>query len=114
MYAYRIFANSSEEYATVKILQNFNDIFSSNPVLFIISIIFWLILNIKGNSNGTFFVSKKNNYFFYFLFILIFLQIIVGAFVSGLDAGLIYQTWPLMDFSYFPGDITINKYLDLC
>ncbi len=79
---------------------------------FIISIIFWLILNIKGNSNGTFFVSKKNNYFFYFLFILIFLQIIVGAFVSGLDAGLIYQTWPLMDFSYFPGDITINKYLD--
>ena len=44
MYAYRIFANSSEEYATVKILQNFNDIFSSNPVLFIISIISLLLI----------------------------------------------------------------------
>ena len=28
------------------------------------------------------------------LFLLILLQIICGAFVSGLDAGLIYQTWP--------------------
>ena len=26
---------------------------------------------------------------------LIFLQIIVGAFVSGMDAGLIYNSWPL-------------------
>ena len=27
--------------------------------------------------------------------------IILGAFVSGLDAGKIYQTWPLMNNSYF-------------
>ena len=27
---------------------------------------------------------------------IIFVQIIIGAFVSGLDAGKIYQTWPLM------------------
>ena len=35
---------------------------------------------------------------------LIFTQIIFGAFVSGLDAGKIYQTWPLMNNSYFPDD----------
>ena len=36
-------------------------------------------------------------------------QIIFGAFVSGLDAGLIYQTWPKMNLSYFPDDININQ-----
>ena len=36
----------------------------------------------------------------------------MGAFVSGLDAGKIYQTWPLMNFSYFPNDVQINKLID--
>lgn len=34
--------------------------------------------------------------------ILIFLQILMGAFVAGLDAGLIYTTWPLMDGQWIP------------
>lgn len=33
---------------------------------------------------------------------LIFLQIIVGGFVAGLDAGHGYNTWPLMDGAYIP------------
>ena len=28
----------------------------------------------------------------------------MGAFVSGLDAGKIYQTWPMMGNTYFPND----------
>ena len=41
---------------------------------------------------------------------MIFTQIILGAFVSGLDAGKIYQTWPLMGNSYIPNDlIMVNK-----
>ena len=36
--------------------------------------------------------------------ILIFLQISFGAFVSGMDAGKIYNTWPLMGSSFFPDD----------
>ena len=35
---------------------------------------------------------------------LIFFQISFGALVSGLDAGQIYQSWPLMGSSYFPND----------
>ena len=35
---------------------------------------------------------------------LIFLQITIGAFVSGMDAGMIYNSWPLMGNSYFPDD----------
>ena len=35
------------------------------------------------------------------------IQISIGALVSGLDAGKIYQTWPLMNYSYFPDDVNI-------
>jgi len=38
-----------------------------------------------------------------FLFCVL-IQISIGAFVSGLDAGQIYQSWPLMNHSYFPDD----------
>ena len=43
------------------------------------------------------------------MILLIFIQIILGAFVSGLDAGKIYQTWPLMDKNYFPDDVTLRN-----
>ena len=38
----------------------------------------------------------------------ILVQICVGAFVSGLDAGQIYPSWPLMGQNYFPDDSNIN------
>ena len=44
---------------------------------------------------------------------LIFLQITVGAFVSGMDAGTIYNTWPLMGNSFFPDDNNISNILSL-
>ena len=45
--------------------------------------------------------------------ILILLQISLGAFVSGLDAGQIYQTWPLMNNSYFPDDSVLIDLLSI-
>ena len=75
----------------------------------ILSIIFWLINNARNQSNVFFFDFKKKNIPFLILFFLIFLQIIVGAFVSGLDAGKIYQTWPLMGNAFFPDDINMNN-----
>ena len=42
-----------------------------------------------------------------FFIILIFTQIVIGAFVSGMDAGKIYNSWPLMGNSYFPDDNNI-------
>ena len=79
----------------------------------IISIIFWNILNVKNHTFAFFFSVKKKNYLFYILFLLIFFQVIIGAFVSGLDAGRIYQTWPLMNYSYFPNDVLVEKLFDL-
>ena len=38
------------------------------------------------------------------LFVVLILQIIYGAFVAGLKAGLFYPTWPKMGDSWFPAD----------
>ena len=46
-----------------------------------------------------------------FMFLIIF-QIFWGAFVSGLDAGQIYQTWPLMGQTYFPDDSVFTDFLN--
>ena len=79
----------------------------------IIAMIFWNLLNFRKRTIKNFFNNHNINYFFIFLIFLIFLQIIMGAFVSGLDAGKIYQTWPLMDYSYFPNDTYFNKFTDV-
>ena len=75
----------------------------------IISFIFWLIKNLNEKKYKQFFSFTKENIPFLFLILLIFIQIIFGAFVSGLDAGRIYQTWPLMGQDYFPDDIIIKN-----
>ena len=85
-----------------------------STAVLIISTIFWLIKNLKSKKYKIFFSFSKTNLPFLFLIFLIYLQIIMGAFVSGLDAGKIYQTWPLMGNSYFPNDniLVINNLLD--
>ncbi len=80
----------------------------------IISIIFWLILNLKNNSTIIFYNSSlKKTLPTLILIFLIFIQIIFGAFVSGLDAGKIYQTWPLMGQNYFPDDFVTQNFVDI-
>ncbi len=81
--------------------------------LIIISMNFWLILNFKDRNLKKFFNLSSSSVPFLFLFFLIFLQIIFGAFVSGLDAGKLYQTWPLMGYTYFPNDLDYEKLVDL-
>jgi len=75
----------------------------------IISIIFWIIINFQNKTIKKFLNFSKQNLVFLILISLIFLQINLGAFVSGLDAGKIYQTWPLMGYSYFPNDLIIEN-----
>jgi cytochrome c oxidase assembly protein subunit 15 len=77
--------------------------------LIIISMIFWLITNIKKKTSKSFFDISKKNLPYLILIALIFLQIILGAFVSGLDAGKVYQTWPKMGYTFFPDDIIIKS-----
>ena len=73
----------------------------------IISFLIWNYLNFKSVEKKVFFNLKNKLPKLFFIFILI--QIIIGAFVSGLDAGLIYQTWPKMNLSYIPDDVDFDK-----
>ena len=77
---------------------------------FILSLIYWNYLKINISRE----ITNKLNSFIPFLFlILIFLQISIGAFVSGMDAGKIYNSWPLMGNSYFPDDNNINNLFEV-
>lgn len=79
----------------------------------IFSSLTWIYFIFKFKVNKKFFNnSTKISLIKLFLF-LIFLQIIVGAFVSGLDAGKLYQTWPLMNQNYFPDDLDIKSFFSI-
>ena len=84
-----------------------------STAILIISIVFWLIKNITSNKNKIFFKFSKNNFPFQILIFIIFIQIILGAFVSGLDAGKIYQTWPLMGNTYIPDDLLYENVISI-
>ncbi len=66
----------------------------------ILSLVLWGYLNIN-NIKPT---SKKISLLPIIFLISIFIQITLGAFVSGMDAGKIYNTWPLMGSTFFPND----------
>jgi len=80
-----------------------------STAIIIISTIFWLIKNFNLKKNKSFFKFSKNVIHFQIIIFLIFFQIIMGAFVSGLDAGKIYQTWPFMGNTFLPDDLRINN-----
>ena len=79
----------------------------------IFSSLFWILLNFFCESEKKFFQLNNRNIYLKILLVLIAIQIILGAFVSGLDAGKIYQTWPLMNNNYFPNDTTLNNFFNL-
>ena len=76
----------------------------------ILSLIFWNYLDLKEITP-----SDKNINFglSLFLLLIVYIQISIGAFVSGMDAGTIYNTWPLMGSNYFPDDNNIINLLSL-
>ena len=78
--------------------------------IIIISMLFWLIKIITTKKDKIFFNFSVKNLPFQILILLILAQIIIGAFVSGLDAGRIYQTWPLMGHTYFPDDFSFKGF----
>ena len=79
-----------------------------NIALILFAAIFWYFLNLKNNENKYFFNFINNGSFIKFFVLLIFIQITLGAFTSGLDAGKIYQTWPSMNNNFFPDDINLS------
>jgi len=77
--------------------------------LFILCLIFWFILDIFKIKK---FYKKISNLFLLLILKLIILQIVLGAFLSGLDGGLIYNSWPDMNGSFFPNDIAFQDIMN--
>ena len=76
----------------------------------ILSLIFWNYLDLKSLITP----DKKINFnIALFFLIILFIQISIGAFVSGMDAGTIYNTWPKMGSNFFPDDNNISNLLSL-
>tara|TARA_Y100001970_G_scaffold7516_1_gene8627 strand:- start:8893 stop:9918 length:1026 start_codon:yes stop_codon:yes gene_type:complete len=76
----------------------------------ILSIVFWRYLelaNLRKIETPFKFNSVR------FLLFLLFLQLIIGAFVSGMDAGKMYNSWPLMGTSFFPDDSRLNEFFSI-
>jgi heme a synthase len=44
-----------------------------------------------------------------YMVVAVFIQIMLGGFVAGLDAGLSYNDWPLMDGAVVPGDLLVTE-----
>jgi cytochrome c oxidase assembly protein subunit 15 len=71
----------------------------------ILCLTFFLILKIKFKN----FIFNNFTYATFFFLFLIFVQIMLGAFVSGTDAGSVYQTWPLMGNDAIPNEIEFKN-----
>ena len=76
----------------------------------ILSITFWKFLKLTEVKIHKISINLFIVKFFLFL---LFIQLIIGAFVSGTDAGTTYNTWPLMGSSYFPDDSNLNEFLNI-
>ena len=77
--------------------------------LFILGLIFWFILNIYEIEK---FHKKTSNLLLLCILTLIVLQIILGAFLSGLDGGLIYNSWPDMNGNFLPNDVGFEEVMN--
>ena len=71
--------------------------------------IFWFILDLFKIRK---FEIKTSNLLLFSILTLIILQIILGAFLSGLNGGLIYNSWPDMNGTFFPNDVSAHDYLN--
>ena len=73
--------------------------------LLIISLVYWFLIS---NLNIKKFLVKIPNRILNIFLILIVIQIIFGAFLAGLDGGLLYNTWPDMNGFVITSDVIIK------
>ena len=78
--------------------------------LIILSLSFLFFLELSNIKMYSFKIPKK---LINLILIFLIIQIILGAFLAGLNGGLIYNTWPDMSGSFFPNDSVLNDYLSL-
>ena len=76
----------------------------------ILSLTYWYLLE---NLNIKKYKKKINSKFLSLFLLILSVQIILGAFLAGLDGGLIYNTWPDMNGKFIPTDIDKNDLIKI-
>jgi len=81
----------------------------------VFSLVFWTVLDILSGRRSFWGDGTAVGMQARWLLALVLLQIVWGAFTAGLDAGRIYNTWPLMTGSFMPANVTAfgNWWFDL-
>lgn len=67
-----------------------------------VSFMYYIILTLKYPLQHVY--SYRKTIIAVFLYVLVLLQIVFGAFTAGLKAGFVYNTYPLMQSRFFPND----------
>lgn len=79
--------------------------------LVILGLLSWVILDLSAlGDNGRIrlqTVTASQQRLAFALAVLLFAQLIIGAFVAGTNAGLTYNTWPLMDGRLIPNGLAV-------
>lgn len=75
----------------------------------ILAAILWVAFGLERDTNRVRLntLSSTHRWTSRWLVALLFLQVVVGAFVAGLKGGLTHNTWPLMDGGLAPEDLLI-------
>ncbi len=74
--------------------------------LVLLSVLIWTALDLRSHAAGRVPVDGRPSTWFWPFTVLLFVQITLGAFVAGLDAGHIFTTWPTMQGDWIPDDLT--------
>ncbi len=70
--------------------------------VFIFALLLWTAMSVWLQAGPK---EKQTGLIFAFLLVMLsFCQIIAGALVAGLDAGIVFTSWPLMDGQWVPAD----------
>ena len=71
----------------------------------VFSLVLWTVLDIRDGRTGFASNGSAEGRWSRVLLGLLILQIVWGAFTAGLDAGRIYNTWPLMNGEFMPENV---------
>lgn len=72
----------------------------------VFSLVLWTVFDIRREPRSFFGNGTPAARWCRWLLALVLVQIVYGAFTAGLDAGRIYNTWPLMNGEFMPENVT--------
>ncbi|HEX2615905.1 MAG TPA: COX15/CtaA family protein, partial [Flavobacteriales bacterium] len=72
----------------------------------VFALVLWTVFDIRQGKRALVSDDTSAGRWSRWLLVLLLVQIVYGAFTAGLDAGRIYNTWPLMNGQFMPENVT--------